>query len=75
MEQVFELPMRDGNPFGFGVLALGRVVFELPMRDGNVRPCFVSAVCLYVFELPMRDGNIGLKGFKWKYIPRFLNFL
>jgi len=34
-KQVFELPMRDGNPAGTVTRYNGIPVFELPMRDGN----------------------------------------
>ena len=34
--QVFELPMRDGNPIPRALCQFESVVFELPMRDGNL---------------------------------------
>ncbi len=57
-EEVYRLPIRDGNRFNTLTVFLIRYVYRLPIRDGNSfgypRHTWLSN---RVYRLPIRDGN------------------
>ena len=57
LDDVYDLPNRDGNTEGYAMRRLANVVYDLPNRDGNILRKTRIPDGMGVYDLPNRDGN------------------